>query len=41
MNLWASVALCNGAKGTVVAIIYHPDHHPPDLPIAVFVKFDN
>ena len=41
MNLWASVGLCNGAKGTIVDIIYHPDQHPPDLPIAVVVKFDN
>ena len=40
MNLWASVGLCNGASGTIVDIIYAKDHHPPDLPIAVLVKFD-
>ena len=38
MNLWASVALGNGAQGTVVDIIYHPDHHSPVLPIAGFCK---
>ena len=41
MNLWASVGLCNGAKGTVINIIYQPNHQPPDLPIAVIVKFHN
>ena len=41
MNLWASVGLCNGAKGTIVEIIYNTDQHPADLPIAVVVKFDN
>ena len=41
MNLWASVGLCNGAKGTIVDIMYHPDQHPPALPRAVVVKFDN
>ena len=40
MNLWPSVGLCNGSTGTVVDIIYAVDHQPPDLPIAVVVKFD-
>ncbi|XP_020897308.2 uncharacterized protein LOC110236158 [Exaiptasia diaphana] len=40
-NLWTSVGLCNGAKGTVMDIIYHPDHKPPSLPIAVVVKFES
>ena len=38
MNLWPSVCLCNGATGTV---IYHNEHQPPDLPIAVIVQFDD
>ena len=41
MNLWASVGLCNGATGTIVDIIYAIDHQPPDLPIAVIVKFND
>ena len=41
MNLWTDVGLCNGATGTLVHFIYAPNHHPPDLPIAVIVKFDN
>lgn len=41
MNLWPSVGLCNGATGTVVYIISTTPHHPPDLPVAVIVKFDN
>ena len=40
-NLWASVGLCNGAKGTVVDIVYHSEHQPPSLPVAVVVKFDS
>ena len=27
--------------GTVVDIIFAENHNPPDLPIAVLVKFDN
>ena len=41
MNLWPSVGLCNGATGTVEHFIYQNNHHPPDLPIAFIVKFDN
>ena len=41
MNLWLSVGLCNGATGTVEHFIYENNYHPPDLPIAVIVKFDN
>ncbi|XP_028394505.1 ATP-dependent DNA helicase PIF1-like [Dendronephthya gigantea] len=41
MNLWPTVGLCNGATGTVEYFIYENNHHPPDLPIAVVVKFDN
>ena len=41
MNLWPSVGLCNGSTGRVVDIIYQTHHQPPDLPIAVIVKFDN
>ena len=41
MNLWQSVYFCNGSTGRVLDIIYHNDHRPPDLPIAVIVKFDN
>ena len=41
MNLWPAVGLCNGATGTIVHFIYHNEQHPPDMPIAVVVKFDN
>ena len=41
MNLWPAVSLCNGATGTIVHSIYHNNQHPPDMPIAVAVKFDN
>ena len=41
MNLWSCVGLCNGATGTVVDIIYQNNYQPPDLPIAVMVKFEN
>jgi ATP-dependent DNA helicase PIF1 len=41
MNLWSSVGLCNGATGTVVDIVYHNNHQPPNLPIAVIVEFEN
>ena len=41
MNLWPEVGLCNGATGKVVDIILAENHSPPDLPIAVMVKFDH
>ena len=41
MNLWISVGLCDGATGTVIDIIYEINHQPPELPIAVGVKFDD
>ena len=41
MNLWPAVGLCNGGTGTVIHFIYKNNHQPPDLPIAVIVKFDN
>ena len=41
MNLWSQVGLCNGATGIVCHIIYDNIHHPPDLPAAVMVDFDN
>jgi len=39
-NLWVEVGLVNGALGTIVATCYKEDQHPPDLPVAVTVKFD-
>lgn len=41
MNLWPTVGLCNGATGTVIDTIYENNHQPPDMPIAVTVKFDD
>lgn len=41
MNLWADVGLCNGATGTVLDFIYANNQQPPDLPVAVIVKFDD
>ena len=35
------LALCNGATGTVVDIIYQNNHQPLDLPITVIVGFAN
>jgi hypothetical protein len=40
-NLWPSAGLCNGSTGTVIDIIYAPNHTPPSLPIAVIVRFDD
>ena len=39
-NLWVEVGLVNGALGIIKAICYGSDQSPPDLPIAVTVKFD-
>ena len=39
MNLWPSVGLCNGATGIIVDYIYQVEQQPPDLPVAVIVKF--
>jgi ATP-dependent DNA helicase PIF1 len=43
MNLWSNVGLCNGATatGTVIDFIFESNHHPPDLPVAVIVQFEN
>ncbi len=39
-NIWVELGLVNGALGSVVRICYAREHCPPDLPIAVTVKFD-
>ena len=39
-NLWVDVGLVNGAMGTIEAICYRSGG-PPDLPLAVMVKFDH
>ena len=39
-NLWVDVGLVNGAMGTVRAIFYSTGG-PPDVPIAVIVRFDS
>ena len=41
MNLGSQVGLFNGATGILRHIIYDNNHHPPDLPVAVIVDFDN
>ena len=38
-NLWVEAGLVNGALGIVEAICYQ-NGGPPDLPVAVMVKFD-
>ena len=38
MGTWG---VCNGSTGTIIDIIYAQNHAPPDLPIAVLVKFDD
>ena len=39
-NLWVEAGLVNGALGTVASICYH-NSTPPDLPLAVMVRFDH
>ena len=39
-NLWVEVGLVNGAMGTIESICYRSGG-PPDLPLAVMVKFDH
>lgn len=39
-NIWQEVGLCNGAAGKVYQFLYQSNHKPPDMPIAVLVKFD-
>ena len=41
MNLWTDVGLCNWAAGTIVDFIYADNKQPPDLPIAIIVKFND
>ena len=38
-NLWVDMGLVNGAMGTVMAVCYHSGESPPNLPIAVTVRF--
>ena len=40
-NLWVDMGLVNGAMGTVMAICYRSGESPPNLPIAVTVRFDS
>ena len=39
-NLWVEVGLVNGAMGTIRSICYE-NRGPPDLPVAVMVRFDH
>ena len=39
-NLWVEVGLVNGAMGSIKAMCYR-NGGPPDLPLAVMVKFDH
>ena len=41
MNLLTDVGLCNGATRIIVDFIYADNMQPPDIPIAVIVKFDD
>lgn len=40
-NIWQQVGLCNGASGIVYKLMYQEGHSPPNLPIAVLVKFQH
>ena len=39
-NLWVEIGLVNGAMGIIEAICYRSGG-PPDLPLAVMVRFDH
>ncbi len=39
-NVWTESGLVNGAMGTVIDIVYHPEATVGQLPIAVLVQFD-
>ena len=41
MNLWTDIGLCNGATGTIAEFIYASNQQPPNLPIAIIVKFND
>lgn len=40
MNSWTDAVPCSGATGTVVDFMYASIQQPPDLPIAIVVKFN-
>jgi len=40
-NLWTCKGLCNGSMGIVKDIVYQEGDAPPNLPIAVVVRFDS
>ena len=40
-NFWVTMGLVNGTMGTVVAIYYFGSSAPPQLPIAVLIRFDS
>lgn len=40
-NEWKQAGLVNGARGTVVGIVYREGFQPPSLPDFVLVKFDD
>ena len=39
-NLWTAKGLCNGSMGVIEDIVFQEGDHPPLLPIAVIVQFD-
>ena len=39
-NIWAEKGLCNGSLGYIKHIIFKEGQCPPNLPLAVIVKFD-
>jgi len=41
LNLWTDVGLSNGTTGTILDFINTTNQQPPDLPVAVIVKFDD
>ena len=38
-NLWADARLVNGSRGVVKDFVFHDDHPPPSLPLAIIVDF--
>ena len=41
INLWTDAGLWNDGTGSIVDFLHAPNQQPPDLPIAIIVKFSD